>query len=91
MYINEEIVVHCVPLLMGVDEIYSNPDVDAKEERMQQFRNLLLDAKRMICKEAGLEDIERIFTGITKPKRRSLIVDYHRSQKKRLGIKRRWD
>lgn len=91
MYINEEITVHCVPLLMGIEEVHDIPDVEKKEQRIRQFRESLVDAKRMIRKEAGIADIERVFTGITKPKHSSPVIEYYRTKKKELGIKGKWD
>lgn len=91
MYINEEITIHCVPLLMGVEEVYGMSDTEAKGERMRQFHKDLLDARRMIRKEAGISDIENVFSGITKAKRSSPIINLYRAKKKERGIRGKWD
>lgn len=91
MYINEELTVHCVPLLMGVEDIYEIADAEEKDDRIKQFREDFRRAKKMIRKEAGIEDIERMFSSIVRPKRSSAIIDHYRSQKKKLNAKGKWD
>ena len=91
MYINEELTVHCVPLLMGVEDIYGMADTKEKEDRTKQFREDFRSAKKMIRKEAGIEDIEGLFSSIVKPKRSSAIIDYYRSQKRKLKAKGKWN
>jgi hypothetical protein len=91
MYVNEELTVHCVPLLMGVENIYAMADAKEKEDRVKRYREDFRNAKKMIRKEAGIEDIERMFSGIVKPKRSSAIIDHYRIQKKKLKAKGKWD
>lgn len=91
MYINEELAVHCTPLLMGVEEIYDIEDGNEKKDQIEQFRNNLQNAKKMIRKESGIQDIEKMFSSITKPKHTSPIIDYYRKKRRELGIKGKWD
>src|SRR5438477_617567 len=56
MYINEELTVHCVPLLMGMEDVYVMKDEAKKQESITQFYENLRAAKKMIRKEAGIED-----------------------------------
>jgi hypothetical protein len=86
MYVNEELTVHCVALLMGVEEIFALSDTDEKDERTRRFSGDLVHAKRMIRKECGIEDIEKMFVGIVKPRRTSVIIDYYRAQRKKLRL-----
>lgn len=91
MYINEELAVHCTPLLMGVEDIYSIENDDEKKDAIKRFNEDLRNAKKMIRKEAGIEDIERLFSSITRPKHSSPIIDYYRKKKKELSIKGKWE
>lgn len=91
MYINEELTVHCVPLLMGIEEVHDIDDNNEKQERMSRFRDDLRIAKKMIRKEAGIADIERLFASITKPKRSSPIIAHYRLKKKELRAKGKWE
>ena len=58
---------------------------------VKRFNEDLRNAKKMIRKEAGIEDIERLFSSITKPKHSSPIIDYYRKKKKELRIKGKWE
>jgi hypothetical protein len=91
LYINEELAVHCVPILMGVEDIYYIDDKDEKEREIKRFRNNLLAAKRMIRKEAGIADLDKLYRSITRPKHSSPFIEYYRKKKKELGIKSKWD
>jgi hypothetical protein len=46
MYINEELSVHCVPLLMGIEDIYDMKDDAEKQQVINQFRENLRTAKK---------------------------------------------
>jgi hypothetical protein len=91
MYINEELAVHCVPLLMGIEEIYDMKDEAAKQDRITQFRENLRAAKKMLRKESGIEGIEKLFSIITKPQRSSSIIEAYREEKERRGAKGKFD
>lgn len=91
MYVNPELAIHCTPLLMGVEEIYDIEDADEKKDRIAQFREEIGNAKKMIRKEAGIADIEKAFSSITKPKHTSPIIDFYRMKKRELGTKGKWD
>ena len=82
LYINEELTVHCVPILMGVEDIYYIDNKDEKERELERFRNNLLAAKRMIRKEAGIADLDKLYRSITKPKHAGPIIEYYRKKKK---------
>jgi hypothetical protein len=91
MYINDELSVHCVPLLMGMEEVYEMKDEGQKKAVIEQFNENLRLAKKMIRQEAGIADIERLFSSITKPERASPIIDYYRTVKRQLGAKGRFE
>lgn len=91
LYIDEELTVHCVPILMGVEDIHDIDNDDKKEKEVKRFRDNLLAAKRMIRKEAGIADLDKLFRAITKPKHSSQIIEYYREQKKKVGVKGKWE
>lgn len=83
MYVNDEIVVHCCPLLMGVESIYYLESDEEKKAALDRFHKNLRNAKQMIRKESGVEDINKLFSKITKAKHSSPIIKYYRKKKKR--------
>jgi hypothetical protein len=91
LYINEEVIVHCVPLLMGVEDIYYIEDKEEKKRETERFQGNLLAAKRMIRKEAGIADLDKLYRSITKPKYSSPIIEHYRKKKKEIGVKGKWE
>jgi hypothetical protein len=91
MYISEELSVHCVATIMGVEDIYYIEDEKEKEDAVKNFYDDLLAAKRMIRKEAGISDLDKLFRSITKPKYSSPIIKYYRKREKELGVKDKWN
>jgi hypothetical protein len=91
MYINEELSVHSVPLLMGIEDVYDMKDEAEKQQVIKQFRENLRAAKKMLRKEAGIEGIEKLFSRITKPRRSSPIIEAYREEKERRGAKGKFD
>jgi hypothetical protein len=91
MYINEELAVHCVPLLMGIEDVFEMKDETAKQKAIIRFPEDLRAAKKMIRKEAGVEGIEKLFSQITKPRRCSPIIEAYREEKARRGAKGKFD
>lgn len=82
MYLEEEVTVHCVTLLMGLEDVQEMEDETQKKERINSFQEQLRYAKKMIKKESGIEDVNRSFTSMTKAKYSSPVIDYYRKQKK---------
>ena len=91
MYISVELTLLCTPLLMSIEEIHDVQDSNEKQSLIKQFREELRNAKKMIRKEAGIEDIERMFSSITKPKYTGPIIDYYRKKKREMAAKGKWD
>ena len=91
MYIGVELSLLCTPLLMGVEEIYNEQDSGEKQSHIAHFREDFRNTKKMIRKEAGIEDIERMFSSITKAKYTSPIIKYYRAKKRELAAKGKWD
>lgn len=82
-YINEELTVHCIAFLMGVEDIYYIKDAAEKKKEVERFNKNFIRAKKMIRKEAGLANLDRLFKSIIKPKHSSEIIDYYRELKKK--------
>jgi hypothetical protein len=91
LYLNEELTVHCFPILAGVEEIHYIKDKDKRDLEIKGFRDNLLAAKRMIRKEAGIADLDKLYHSITKAKHSSPIIEYYRKRMKELGIKGKWE
>ena len=91
LYLNEEITLHCVPIIMGVEDIQDIEDEDEKKEAIDKYQNNLHLAKRMIRKETGISDIDKLFTSIVKPKHTSPMIEYYKKKKKELGVKGKWE
>ncbi|QTT83060.1 hypothetical protein HUT29_17750 [Pseudomonas chlororaphis] len=82
MYLKEEVTIHCMTLLMGVEDIQDIEDETQKIERVKDFQAHLRYAKEMIKKESGIEDVNKSFTSMIKAKYSSPIIEYYREQKK---------
>jgi len=63
---------------MSVDEIPSIKDEALRTLQMATFQQDFGDAKQMIKEESGLEEIDKLFRSITKPKYSSRLIDYYR-------------
>jgi len=46
---------HCMMTLIGVEDIHHIEDPKAKKEKVEQFGESYINAKKMIKKETGLE------------------------------------
>lgn len=90
LYLSEELTVHCTTLLMGVEDIPALPDGPEKTERIQRFRNDLLASKRMVRKEAGITDLDKLLRSTIKPKHSSAAIEYYRELLNEKGSKGKW-
>lgn len=91
LYINEELSLHCMTILMGVEDIYYIEDKDEKKLKIKSFQENLLEAKRMIRKETGIADLDKLYRSITKAKHSSPIIEYYHKILKEQGIKGKWE
>lgn len=83
LYLNEEIQVHCITSLIGLEEISEKLDQDDKEKLIESFGNKTGNAKLMIKQEIGIPEIEKLYRKISKSKPQSDIIKYYQSLKKR--------
>jgi len=91
LYIDEELTIHCVSILIGVEDIHYIKDKEGKEVEIKKFRSQLLSAKRMIRKASGIADLDDLYRSIINPKYVSPIIEYYRELKKHRGIKGKWE
>lgn len=91
LYINEEIALHCTPILMGVEDIYYIEDKDEKKQEIKHFQDNLLAARRMIRKETGIADLDKLYRSIIKAKHSSPMIKYYHKIMKEQGIKGKWE
>ena len=68
---------------MGMEDVYDLEDEAEKKIALERFYKNLRNAKEMIRKESGVEDINKPFSKITKAKHSSPIIKYYREKKKR--------
>ena len=91
LYIGEELTLHCVSILMGVEEIQDIESEIERKEAIEHFQENLGLAKKMIRKETGISDLDKLFRSIIKPKHSSSIIKYYKKRKKELGVKGKWN
>lgn len=83
LYLNDEISLHCLSTIIGVDEYYYIKDPKEKENHIQQFRNNCTKLISMIKDESGLSKMHKLFGTITKAKHQSDFIAYYREMKKK--------
>ncbi len=80
-YLNDEIVLQYMTLLIGVEDIYYIENPEEKEKEIARVYKHLRDTKNMIKKEAGIEEIGKLFKSITRAKHKSPVIDaFHELQ-----------
>lgn len=76
LYLNEDITIHCMMTMIGVEEMFYIEDKKQKEKERAKFSREINDAKEMIKKETGLAELDNLFRSITKAKHESNYLDY---------------
>ncbi|WP_411383815.1 hypothetical protein ACK3BK_04660 [Pseudomonas sp. L7] len=82
LYLDEEVTIQCVTLLMGVEDVQDMVDEAEKGEKIESFYLQLRYTKDMLKKASGIQDVNSSFTLMTKAKFRSPVLDYYNQQKK---------
>ena len=75
LHLNEELGSHCVGMFLGVDNIYEMEDEDEKIRLKEGFWKDVRNAKSMVKKESGAEELNRLFKSITRAKHSSPLID----------------
>jgi hypothetical protein len=83
-YLNEEIIVLIGSAFVGTSTIFETEDEKEIEDEIQKFRLDIKDAKQMILKESGIDEINKHFKSVAKVKYKSAIIDYYRKLKRKL-------
>ncbi len=91
LYINDEIALHCMCIIVGIEDVYYIEDEDEKKQEIKHFQNNLLAAKRMIRKETGIADLDKLYRSIIKAKHSSPIIERYHKIMKEQGIKGKWE
>ena len=76
LYLNEDITVHSMMTLIGIEDIFEIEDSKRKEKEKAKFGREIHEAKEMIRKETGLAELDNLFRSITKAKHQSNYLDY---------------
>lgn len=80
LYINEEIAVHCIATLIGIEEIYDLPK-DEKARESSKFYTGLKEASDLIKEETGINRLDKFFKKINRPYIRSSYIDLYNEVK----------
>jgi len=81
-YLNEHVALQSMTLLIGVEDIIDIEDEEEKQKEVQRVWKHLRDTKKMIRKESGIEEMDRLFRTITQAKHKSELIDYYEELKK---------
>lgn len=80
LYLDEELTVHCMALFMGVEDIHDKVE-DGKQELLDHYRQMRIEALRMASEDSGVAEINRLFKAINKPKIDGELIRYFRKAK----------
>lgn len=81
LYLDEELTVHCMALFIGVEDIHDAEKAD-KQALLNNYRQMRMDALRMIADDSGATEINRLFKAINKPTIDGPIIRYLRTFRK---------
>jgi hypothetical protein len=84
LYLNDNIVVHCMSALVGIEDVYDMEDPEEKKGEIENFTESIANARKMIKAETGLEALDKLFGSISKAKHESEIISYYQRRKKEL-------
>jgi len=74
LYIDEELGSHCVALFMGVEDIRDAPEPE-REKLVRDFYKMRTETYRMIREDSGVEEINRLFRSINRPRITSPVIE----------------
>jgi hypothetical protein len=91
LYIDEDIAIHCMTTVIGVDDIFSIQDEDQKRAEIRDFYQELRNAREMMREETGLSAASKLFRSITQAKHQSPYISHAHEVRKRLETEKRGD
>jgi hypothetical protein len=80
LYINQEVAVHCCTAFMGAEDVGDVDDEVEREAAKSKVRLSYKQAKEMIRKETGLEDVDRLLAKVLKIRHESDVIEYMRKR-----------
>ena len=80
-YVNDQINVQYMTLMMGVEDVYYIDAANKKEQEINRVWKHLRDTQDMIKKESGIEELDKLFKSITRAEHKSDIIDYYNKLK----------
>lgn len=80
-YIDERITLQSMSILIGVEGINDIQDQKDKEKEIKLAWKNLRDTKKMIRKESGISELDKLFQSITRAKHKSPIISYYNELK----------
>lgn len=81
LYLDEDLVVHCMALFMGVEDIYDANESD-KQDSLGHYYDMRKEALRMATEDSGVAEINRLFKVINKPQIDGELIQYYRNLKR---------
>ena len=78
LYLNDEVIVHCCTVFMGVEDIPAEPDAKKRDEMVAQFEKGFQKVKEIVRAETGLTRMDGVFRQVTKARYSSEVIEYFR-------------
>jgi hypothetical protein len=75
LYLNDEVMLHCMMMLIGTEEIPSIEDADEREAAKREFRVNARAAREMIAEESGMSEVNKVLRRIAKSGYKSELVE----------------
>jgi hypothetical protein len=81
LYLDEDLVVHCMALFMGVEDIHDASE-NERQELLAHYRPMRKEALRMAAEDSGVAELNRLFKAINKPRIDGELIRYFRKAKR---------
>ena len=82
LYLNENLVAHCMLTFIGLEDIFKISDSTDKEAQINEFQEAYKKARLLIKKETGIEALDKLFGSISKAKLDSKYISLFQEVKK---------
>lgn len=79
LYLHEELTLHCVGAMMGVEDVAGITDAKERENATRRVRSDLGNAKKMIRASSGIARIDKFFGKLTRAKLSSPVIEYYQN------------
>ena len=78
LYLNQEVVVHCCTVFMGVEDILADLNEADREELISKMNDSYSKAIEIVRAESGMGEIDKLFRSVTRAKYTSPAIEYFR-------------